>query len=47
MDVIEDNPDMGIDMLRSAARILSELYESVDRASQVAGAPDVTDTSDP
>ncbi|HVU04400.1 MAG TPA: cyclic nucleotide-binding domain-containing protein [Polyangiaceae bacterium] len=34
MDVIEDNPDMGIDMLRSAARILAELYERVDRANE-------------
>jgi CRP-like cAMP-binding protein len=44
MDVIEDNPDMGIDMLRSAARILAELYETLDRTSQ---RPELTDTSDP
>jgi CRP-like cAMP-binding protein len=31
VDVIEDNPDMGLDMLRSAARILSGLYERLDR----------------
>ncbi|HEX7671218.1 MAG TPA: cyclic nucleotide-binding domain-containing protein [Polyangiaceae bacterium] len=32
MDVIEDHPDMGLDMLRSAARILAELQEKVYRA---------------
>lgn len=31
MDVIEDHPDMGLDMLRSAARILTGLYERLDR----------------
>lgn len=29
-DVLEDHPDMGLDMLRAAARILSELNERVD-----------------
>jgi CRP-like cAMP-binding protein len=33
MDVIEDHPDMGLDMLRSAARILAELQDRVDRAT--------------
>lgn len=31
MDVIEDHPDMGIAMLRSAAGSLTHLYERVDR----------------
>jgi CRP-like cAMP-binding protein len=33
MDVIEDHPDMGLDMLRSAARILAELQARVDRST--------------
>ncbi len=31
MDVIEEHPDMGLDMLRAAARILSNLYAALDR----------------
>ncbi len=31
MDVIEDYPDMGTDMLRSSARTLAELYGRLDR----------------
>jgi CRP-like cAMP-binding protein len=33
IDVIEDHPDMGIDMLRSAARVLLELHGEQDRLS--------------
>jgi CRP-like cAMP-binding protein len=33
IDVIEDHPDMGIDMLRSAARVLLELHGEQDRMS--------------
>jgi CRP-like cAMP-binding protein len=31
MDVIEDHPDMGIAMLRSAAKSLTDLYAELDR----------------
>jgi CRP-like cAMP-binding protein len=31
MDVLEDHPDMGLAMLRATARILSELYDHLDR----------------
>jgi CRP-like cAMP-binding protein len=33
MDVMEDHPDMGLDMLRVGARILTGLYEELDRAA--------------
>jgi CRP-like cAMP-binding protein len=33
MDVIEDHPDMGLDMLRVASQILKGLYEGLDRAA--------------
>jgi CRP-like cAMP-binding protein len=33
MDVIEDHPDMGVDMIQSAARVLLELHGEQDRLS--------------
>ena len=39
MDVIEDHPDMGLDMIQSAARVLLELHGEQDRLSFEAGAP--------
>jgi CRP-like cAMP-binding protein len=33
LDALEDHPDMGIDMLRSGARILLDLHERLDRLS--------------
>lgn len=37
MDVLEDHPDMGLDMIQSAARVLLELHGEQDRLSLEAG----------